>query len=177
MTTAAGSGRTKQQQSRRSGQSAKQSEKRPQQSSTQTQSSTQRSNARRSSTQQASTQQANTRQANTQQANTQQASTQRARDTQQGHDGDHGATVDLPFVTAHFHVPEIHLPTSTQDFSSAADSVRAQLPSREHSLFYGGLALGTAFAFIEWPVALAIGVGHALLNRPQQETTPSATSA
>ncbi|WP_246195323.1 hypothetical protein [Halopolyspora algeriensis] len=46
------------------------------------------------------------------------------------------------------------------------------MPSREHSLFYGGLALGTAFAFIEWPVALAIGAGHALLNR-HQHSEPS----
>ncbi|MDR7304417.1 hypothetical protein [Haloactinomyces albus] len=142
MTTAAGSSRTKQQQSRRTSRSTKQPEQQSQQSSTQ-----------RSS-------------------GTQQSSTQRSGGTRQRNGHGHSTTVELPFVTARFHVPDIQFPTSSQDFTSAAESVRAQLPSREHSMFYGGLALGTAFAFIEWPVALAIGVGHALLNRHQHPESP-----
>lgn len=80
----------------------------------------------------------------------------------------HGTTVDLPFVTAQFHTPEIHLPTQ-KDLTSAADSVRSQLPSRSHAVFYGGLALGAAFSVIEWPVALAIGVGTALVSRSGEQ--------
>lgn len=82
--------------------------------------------------------------------------------------GEHRTRVDLPFVTAEFHVPEMHMP-GTQDWSNVADSVRSRMPSTQNALFYGGLAAGTAFAFIEWPVALAIGVGHALLTQDKPE--------
>lgn len=83
-------------------------------------------------------------------------------------------TVELPFVTAQFHTPEIHLPTG-KDLTSAAQTVREQLPSREQGLFYGGLAVSAAFAVIDWPVAMAIGVGHALLSRSTHEHGTSAT--
>jgi hypothetical protein len=76
----------------------------------------------------------------------------------------HSATVDLPFVTAKFTVPEVHMPRQ-EDFASAAEAVRAQLPSRDHALFYGGLTAGAVLSIIDWPVALAIGVGHALVTR------------
>lgn len=92
-----------------------------------------------------------------------------------GQDGHaHGTTVELPFVTARFHAPEMHLPTG-QDFASAAETVRAQLPSPEQGLFYGGLAVSAALAVIDWPVALAIGVGHALVSRSmhQHESAPA----
>lgn len=175
MTTAAGSGRTKQQQPRRSSQSAKQAEQRTPQSGTRRSTGTQRS----SSTQQtggtqrsSSAQQTSSAQQSGDIGTQRPAGTQQTSGTRQEHD--HSTTVELPFVTARFHIPDIQLPTSRQDLSSITESVRTQLPSREHSLFYGGLALGTAFAFIEWPVALAIGVGHALLNRHQH---PEAASA
>jgi hypothetical protein len=76
----------------------------------------------------------------------------------------HGTTVTLPFVTAQFRVPEVHMPRQ-EDFASAAETVRAQLPSRNHALFYGGLTAGAVLSIIDWPVALAIGVGHALVTR------------
>lgn len=77
------------------------------------------------------------------------------------------ATVELPFVTAQFHKPDVQLP-GWQQVNSAADSVRSQLPSRDQALFYGGLAAGAAFSLIEWPVAVAIGVGNALVTRNVQ---------
>lgn len=76
----------------------------------------------------------------------------------------HEATVELPFVTAQFHAPEVHVP-GREDVTSAANAVRSQLPSRDHALFYGALGLSAAFAVIDWPVALAIGVGTALVSR------------
>ena len=82
-----------------------------------------------------------------------------------GHAGKtHEATVELPFVTAQFHAPDVHVP-GREDLTSAANSVRSQLPSRDHALFYGALGLSAAFAVIDWPVALAIGVGTALVSR------------
>lgn len=83
-----------------------------------------------------------------------------------------GTTVDLPFVTAEFHRPDFRLPTG-DDIASAANTVRSQLPSREQALFYGALTLGTAFAMIEWPVALAIGVGTALAQHESRTSQGS----
>ena len=76
--------------------------------------------------------------------------------------------MNLPFVTANFHTPDVHLPSRqdvTSAASSAADTVRSQLPSPGQAAFYGALGLGAALSVIEWPVALAIGVGNALLQR------------
>lgn len=82
---------------------------------------------------------------------------------------DSGPTVELPFVTAQFHKPDLHLP-GKEDVNSAVETVRSQLPSRDQALFYGGLAAGAAFSIIEWPVAVAIGVGNALVQRTARHT-------
>jgi hypothetical protein len=74
------------------------------------------------------------------------------------------ATVNLPFVTAQFRAPEVHLPTR-KDVTSAVDSARSYMPPRDQALFYGALTVGAALAVIEWPVALAIGVGTELVRR------------
>ncbi|GAB2670774.1 hypothetical protein GCM10027271_33900 [Saccharopolyspora gloriosae] len=73
----------------------------------------------------------------------------------------------LPFVTAQFHRPDVHLPAlpGKKEFTSAAETVRAQLPEPGQALFYGGLAAGVALSLLEWPVALAIGVGTAVVGR------------
>jgi hypothetical protein len=85
----------------------------------------------------------------------------------------HGTRVDLPFVSAEFHRPDVHLP-STQDVTAAAQVVRSQMPSPTHALFYGGLAAGAILSVIEWPVALAIGVGTALVSREPASTNRGA---
>ncbi|QUH02770.1 hypothetical protein HUO13_19910 [Saccharopolyspora erythraea] len=52
-----------------------------------------------------------------------------------------------------------------QDVSSAASTVRSKLPSPGQAAFYGALGLGAALSVIEWPVALAVGAGTALVQR------------
>ncbi|MBA8824789.1 hypothetical protein FHX42_002136 [Saccharopolyspora lacisalsi] len=159
MTTATGSGRSRQQSSR-SSQSGKQSG-----SQSGKQSGSQSKQSRQSQQQQTTQRQESARQRTGESASTGQTDGGQTRAT----------TVDLPFVTAQFRIPEMRLP-SGEDFNSAADSVRSQLPSREDSMFYGGLAAGAAFALIDWPVALAIGVGHAMLSRgtrPQESGSSS----
>lgn len=174
MTTATSSGRGKQQQSRRAGQSTKTSER---SSRTTRSNETTRSSPSASASQSTPSSQASRTKQSSQAKQPSQAKQSDGR--QHAHSQVHSTTVDLPFVTAQFRIPDVALPTSREDLASAADSVRAQMPSRDHSLFYGGLALGTAFAFIEWPVALAIGVGHALLTRRphQQESQASSRSS
>jgi hypothetical protein len=71
------------------------------------------------------------------------------------------AKVDLPFVTAEFHAP--HLPRMRPRGIVAA--ARSMLPPRREAVYYGGLALLAAFELIEWPVAVAIGVGAAVMGR------------
>jgi hypothetical protein len=100
---------------------------------------------------------------------------QPARSTREEQRRVRSATVNLPFVTAQFRVPEVHVPRQ-QDLASAADAVRSRLPSREQALFYGGLTAGAAFAIIDWPVALAVGVGHALVTRSRGKQESGASS-
>lgn len=97
------------------------------------------------------------------------------------------ATVNLPFVTATFRKPEIQLPhirvPNRQEVQSVAQVVQPYLPSPGQAAYFGGLAALAALEVLEWPVALAIGAGTALMGRsgrgqPQPENQPkSATVA
>ncbi|TQM43829.1 hypothetical protein [Pseudonocardia cypriaca] len=92
-------------------------------------------------------------------------------------EGHRSATVNLPFVTAQFRMPDLRTPTR-QDLQAAARGVRSLLPtqppSRKSMLFYGGLAATAAVGVIEWPVATAIGIGSALASRGAADPTPPA---
>ena len=87
------------------------------------------------------------------------------------------ATVNLPFVTATFHKPEMYLPPirvpSRQQVLSAAQAVQPYLPSPGQAAYFGGLAALAAFEVLEWPVALAIGAGTALMGRSGQRQPQS----
>jgi hypothetical protein len=96
------------------------------------------------------------------------------------------ATVNLPFVTATFRKPDIHLPhirvPNRQQALSAAQAAQSYLPSPKQAAYFGGLAALAAFEILEWPVALAIGAGTALMERsgqgqPQPVKRSQATSA
>ncbi|KAA5834501.1 hypothetical protein ABT337_32215 [Saccharopolyspora hirsuta] len=81
-----------------------------------------------------------------------------------------GPAIPVPYVTAELHTTKIQLPKvpglpSGKDLASAVETVRGQLPSRDQMLFYGGLTAAAAFSVIEWPVAAAIGIGNALVQR------------
>ncbi|WP_235883732.1 hypothetical protein [Saccharopolyspora elongata] len=73
-------------------------------------------------------------------------------------------TARLPGVTAELHQPDHYIPTR-DDLAGAANAVRGSLPSWEMTAFYGGLGALAAFAVIEWPVAVAIGVGAVIAQR------------
>lgn len=52
-----------------------------------------------------------------------------------------------------------------QSFSVSLPLVgRVQVPRPEQLAFYGALGVLAAVEIIEWPVALVLGVGHALLQ-------------
>ena len=86
-------------------------------------------------------------------------------------EGSRSATLNLPFVTAQFRAPDLHVP-SRQDLGNVAQGARSMLPSGKSLLFYGGLAATAALGAIEWPVAAAIGVGTALASRGEANPQP-----
>ena len=80
--------------------------------------------------------------------------------------------MDLPFVTAQFRAPQIHLPRVSlpsppigrHEVTVAAQVARSYLPPPRQALYYGGLTLMAAFGILDWPVAAAIGVGTAVMG-------------
>ena len=91
-------------------------------------------------------------------------------------EGRRSATIDLPFVTAQFRAPELRVPTR-EDLDTAARSARSMLPSGRSALFYGGLAVTAVVGIIEWPVAVAVGVGTALASQGAANPTPGGAAA
>lgn len=92
------------------------------------------------------------------------------------------ATVHLPFVTAEFRVPDIHVPSlpvrvpGRNDLSAAVSSIRSRLPSPSQTAYYAGLGLLGALGVIEWPVVIVVGVGTAIAHR-QFGSAPTGFSA
>jgi hypothetical protein len=78
--------------------------------------------------------------------------------------GQRTATVNLPFMTAQFRAPD-HLVPNRNDLNNVARGARSLVPSPSAALFVGGLAVAAVVEAIEWPVAVAIGVGSALASR------------
>jgi hypothetical protein len=75
------------------------------------------------------------------------------------------ATLNLPFVTAQFRRPDLHLPRlGRPDVGAAAGAATAKARSLSPAelAYYAGLGLLTVVELIEWPVALVVGAGTAL---------------
>lgn len=102
----------------------------------------------------------------------QSASSSGERSTGAGQRTPRTATVNLPFVTATFRQPELTLPAvrvpDRKDVDAAVQTVQPYLPSPQQAAYYGALAALAAVELIEWPVALAIGAGTAVVQRAQQ---------
>jgi len=98
-----------------------------------------------------------------------------------GKQGARTATVDLPFVTARFRAPALHLPhmhvPDRKEIGDAARTVRSHLPSTRETVYYGGLVLLAALELIEWPVAVAIAVGTAVTRRGNTRESASQAKA
>lgn len=80
--------------------------------------------------------------------------------------------VNLPLMSVelraprlpHVPVPRVHVPTR-QELDTAARNTRSKMPPRSALVFCGGLAATAALGVIEWPVAVAVGVGTVLATR------------
>jgi hypothetical protein len=98
--------------------------------------------------------------------------------------------VNLPFVTAQFHKPNLRIPRpnlrvprpNRAEMGAALHTARGYLPSPKTALYYGGLVVLVGLEAIEWPVAAAIGVGTAIAggrgrgDQPRQATAPATAS-
>lgn len=91
----------------------------------------------------------------------------RAESTSQQSSNSSGASIPVPYVTAQLHTTHIPLPEipGRNEVASTVTAVRGALPSREQLLFYSGLTAAAALSVIEWPVAAAIGIGAAVVQR------------
>ncbi|MCH6166443.1 hypothetical protein [Pseudonocardia alaniniphila] len=107
------------------------------------------------------------------------ATTERAAGAEGRFAGRRSATVNLPFVTAQFLVPDLQLP-SRAELGWVVHTARSMLPPGRSLLFFGGLAATAIVGIIEWPVAAAIGVGSALggqgATTPQRRTGTAGTN-
>lgn len=87
------------------------------------------------------------------------------------------ATVNLPFLTAEFRAPEIRLPSiaipDRGDLTDAVSALRARLPSPGQAAYYAGLGVLGVLELVEWPVALAIGVGTVIAQYGSQQGSDS----
>jgi hypothetical protein len=86
------------------------------------------------------------------------------------------ATVNLPFMTAQFRAPDVHVP-SRDELAGAARGAWSLVPSRGTALFVGGLVVTAVAGVIEWPVAAAIGVGTALARSGGEQSAQSGRPA
>jgi hypothetical protein len=75
-------------------------------------------------------------------------------------EGRRTATLNLPFVTAQFRRPDLHLPDVGAAAGAAAAKARSLSPAE--LAYYAGLGVLAVVELIEWPVALAVGAGTAL---------------
>lgn len=69
-------------------------------------------------------------------------------------------------MSAEFRAPKVPKPGQLVQAAGAATSL---LPSRDRLLYYGGLGTAAVLGVIEWPVAVAIGAGLAIVQRSHQE--------
>jgi len=98
------------------------------------------------------------------------------------------ATVTLPFVTAEFRVPEVHLPRPNvphlprPDLTDAAKVVGSHLPPRQQVAHDARLGAGAVVGLIGWPAAASLAAirkytakradsGAASRRRPVRKST------
>lgn len=108
------------------------------------------------------------------------STSERPTSAQDHESGAHGYRVNLPFVTAEFrapHMPRLSAPSmprvsmphvsmpNRRALGEGIGAARNRLPSSARAAYYGGLAIMAALQLIEWPVAVALGVGTALAGR------------
>jgi len=79
-------------------------------------------------------------------------------------------SLDTPVMSLRIHRPHLRLPRmTTEPAGRAARAARSALPPPSRLAYYGGLGAAAALGAIEWPVAVAIGVGTAIGQRVRRD--------
>jgi hypothetical protein len=112
------------------------------------------------------------------------------------------ATVNLPFVTAEFRVPDVHVPMvglphpslgsvpvisrlplphvpelAGRQLTDAGRVVGSFLPGRKEVALFAGLGAAAAVGVLEWPVAVAVAAGTEVARRSGRSSRPGPTPA
>jgi hypothetical protein len=82
--------------------------------------------------------------------------------------------VDLQIPLFAPRVPDMSAATAQTKW--AAQTVRANLPSTERMLYYGGLGVLATVGALEWPVAAALGVGVWVAGRADRRGGQAASA-
>jgi len=82
--------------------------------------------------------------------------------------------VDLRIPLLAPRVPDVGAATAQTKF--VAQTVRANLPSTERMLYYGGLGVLATVGALEWPVAAALGVGVWVAGRADRRGGQAASA-
>ena len=77
--------------------------------------------------------------------------------------------LDTPVVSVRVHRPRLRLPSDHGPAERAARAAKSALPRPSRLAYYGGLGAAAALGAIEWPVAVAIGVGTAIGQRVHRD--------
>jgi hypothetical protein len=84
-----------------------------------------------------------------------------------------GATIPVPVVTPHLNIFKLHVSgPGVPNVGGAGRAVASHLPSAERVAFYGGLGAAAVFGVLEWPVAVAIGLGTAIAHHARGSAQP-----
>lgn len=82
-------------------------------------------------------------------------------------------TLNLGFLRTQVRVYDLRLPRvqapSRAQAAKAVAAVRSALPTPRQAVVFAGLGLAALVELIEWPVAVAIGLGSAVLNPGEHE--------
>jgi len=111
------------------------------------------------------------------------------------------ATVNLPFVTAEFRAPDVHLPKSLprpslesvplvgriprphvpeaagRQLTGAAQVIGDHMPERSQLALFAGLGTVAVAGLIDWPVAAAVAAGTVVARRARRASPPQSTSS
>jgi hypothetical protein len=82
-----------------------------------------------------------------------------------------GVSVPVPIVIPRLKVYHLQVP-GPSGIGQAGRSVTGRLPPPERLAFYGGLGAAAVFGVIDWPVAVAIGVGTAIARQARASDRP-----
>jgi len=80
--------------------------------------------------------------------------------------GERTGTLNLPFATVQWRLPEFRMPTiSRHELEAAVNTVRSALPPPTQLAYYTGLGLLAVFEVVEWPVVVVAAAGTILVQR------------